>query len=60
MTLVILMFLIITRNGSSKNILNFGQFLHKFDLDVQQLIHKLEEFNKKLDRLCRLIQNLFE
>lgn len=46
MTLIILMFLIITRNGSSKNILNFGQCLHEFDLDVQQIIHKLGEFNK--------------
>lgn len=31
----------------SKQNINFRQFLHKFDLDVWQLSHKLEKRNKK-------------
>lgn len=38
-----LIFLTMTINGKmcSKNIMNFGQFLHKFDPDVH--VHKLEK-----------------
>lgn len=40
-----------------KKIMNFGQFIDKFDPDVQQLTRGLEEYNKKIkriDHVCKI------